>query len=103
MAVLTVVSYEIDSRSGIPNKLSSQPTRGGEPCHLCIDPSDRWLIVANHEHGSVPVFPIDADGRLDIKDIHRQMAWYKAQGLAEGPVGADVAIDRRYVIPLRER
>ena len=46
---------------------------------------------------------VDADGRLDIKDIHRQMAWYKAQGLAEGPVGADVAIDRRYVIPLRKR
>jgi 6-phosphogluconolactonase len=58
-----VASFEIGS-GGHLTPLSHQPTLGGEPCHLCCDPSGRWLLVANHEHGSVVVLPIGADGQL---------------------------------------
>jgi 6-phosphogluconolactonase len=59
-----VVSFKIDGPTGHLTLLSRQPSLGGEPCHLCCDPTGRWLLVANHEHGSVVVLPIDADGRL---------------------------------------
>jgi 6-phosphogluconolactonase len=59
-----VASFRIDPQSGALTQLSHQPTGGGEPCHLCTDLSGKWLIVANHEHGSVAVLPIDAEGRL---------------------------------------
>jgi NitT/TauT family transport system substrate-binding protein len=42
---------------------------------------------------------IDAEGRLDVKDVERQVAWYKAQGLVKGELGADAVIASRYVIP----
>ena len=42
----------------------------------------------------------DPEGRLDVQDVLRQLAWYKAQGLVKGPIGGDVIIDRRYITPL---
>jgi 6-phosphogluconolactonase len=60
----SVASFRIDQETGNLTLLSRQATIGGEPCHLCTDPSGRFLMVANHEHGSVAVFPIEANGCL---------------------------------------
>jgi NitT/TauT family transport system substrate-binding protein len=43
---------------------------------------------------------VDAEGRLDIKDILHQIAWYKSQNLLKGPIDGEELIDRRYVVPL---
>jgi len=59
-----VASFAMDRATGQLIPLSHQPSLGGEPCHLCCDPTGRWVLVANHEHGSVVVLPVDADGRL---------------------------------------
>ena len=59
-----VASYAVDQDTGHLTLLNRQTTHGGEPCHLTTDPAGRNLIVVNHEHGSVAVFPIDPDGRL---------------------------------------
>ncbi|MBV8720239.1 MAG: lactonase family protein [Chloroflexi bacterium] len=67
-----VASFSIDPRTGALAHLSRRSTRGGEPCHLCTDPTGSFLIVANHENGSVAVLPINSDGRLeDISDFHQ--------------------------------
>ena len=58
------VSFAIDPADGGLTQLSSQPTRGGEPCHLCVDPTNAFLLIANHENGTVIVFPFDASGKL---------------------------------------
>ena len=60
----SVASYEIDQATGSLEFLSRQSTHGGDPCHLCTDPTGRFLLVANHEHGSVAVFPVEPDGRI---------------------------------------
>jgi 6-phosphogluconolactonase len=60
----SVSSFAIDSSTGALTFLSRQPTEGGEPCHLCLDPTGTFVLVANHENGSVAVFPLDANGRL---------------------------------------
>ena len=60
----SVVSFDIDPQTGALNRLSRQATGGGDPCHLCSDPTGRFLVVANHEAGNVAVLPIEADGRL---------------------------------------
>jgi 6-phosphogluconolactonase len=57
-------SCAIDQETGNLTPLSHQVTSGGQACHLTTDPSGRWLLVANHEDGSVVVFPIDGDGKL---------------------------------------
>jgi NitT/TauT family transport system substrate-binding protein len=42
----------------------------------------------------------DPDARLDVKDILRQIAWYKSQDMVKPEVDGDQIIDKRYVIPL---
>ena len=44
--------------------LGAQPTLGADPCHLAVDPSGRWLAVANYSSGHVTSLPIGADGAL---------------------------------------
>lgn len=46
---------------------------------------------------------VNAEGRLDVKDIERQIEWYKSQGMIKPEVDARATIDKRYVIPLAEK
>jgi NitT/TauT family transport system substrate-binding protein len=43
---------------------------------------------------------VDAEGRVDIKDILRQIAWYRSQGMIKSEVDGEAIIDKRYAIPL---
>ncbi len=47
---------------------------------------------------------LDADARLDAKDVQHQIDWYKSQGLMKDDLKAGVLIDKRYatVLPGRE-
>lgn len=43
---------------------------------------------------------VDAEGRLDIKDVMRQIEWYKSQKFVRDDVDGNKFIDKRYVIAL---
>lgn len=43
---------------------------------------------------------IDAQARLDVKDVLHQIAWYRSQGLVKGDFDPATIIDTRYVVPL---
>lgn len=57
-----------------------------------LSPDDMKLAIAY----------FDAEARLDTKDVLRQIAWYKSQGLVKGDAEGDIVIDKRYVVPLPE-
>ena len=59
-----VSSFAIEGDGTSLRFISTQPSGGGNPCHLSTDRSGRFLLVANHEEGRVAVLPIGADGRL---------------------------------------
>jgi NitT/TauT family transport system substrate-binding protein len=44
---------------------------------------------------------IDPEAALDIADVARQVAWYKAQNLVKGELSGDQLVDRRYAIDLK--
>lgn len=46
---------------------------------------------------------IDADATLDVKDIERQLTWFKSQGMVKSDVSGDHVYDKRYVIPRSDR
>jgi hypothetical protein len=46
---------------------------------------------------------VDADARLDVKDVLHQIAWYKSEGMIKGEIDGDKIIDKRYVVPLPEK
>ena len=66
-----------------------------------------WLIGKSlgqtPEQVRLSIVSLDREARLDVKDVLRQIAWYKAQGMLKGDIDADAVIDKRYVIPLPER
>lgn len=60
----TVSAFAIDSASGELALLNQQPSGGGGPCHVSVDPSGRTVLVANYGGGSVSTFPLQEDGKL---------------------------------------
>lgn len=87
------VSFAIDQESGNLTPLNRQSTDGGEPCHLTTDPAGTHLIVANHEHGSVAVFPIESDGRLRPRSHLRQHEGSGPGPTQQGPHAHFVTFD----------
>jgi 6-phosphogluconolactonase len=57
-------AYAIDPSSGKITLLNRQSVKGATPAHLTVDPTGRYLIVANYVGGNFVVLPIAADGRL---------------------------------------
>jgi 6-phosphogluconolactonase len=61
----TISAFAIDDKTGKLTFLNSQPTQGGAPCHLVIDPTGRNVLAANYSGGSCISIPIKPDGKLD--------------------------------------
>jgi 6-phosphogluconolactonase len=59
-----VAAFAIDSATGDLKALNKQPSGGGGPCHVSVDPSGSCVLVANYGGGSVSAMPITADGSL---------------------------------------
>jgi 6-phosphogluconolactonase len=59
-----VRAFVLDAGAGNLTPLNAQPTHGDDPCHLCSDPTGRYLLAANYGSGSYSVHPIGADGHL---------------------------------------
>ena len=55
-------AFALDRDSGSLRLLNEVPTAGGNPCHLSLSRDERFLMVANHEAGSVAVLPVRRKG-----------------------------------------
>lgn len=45
--------------------LNELPTRGQGPCHVALHPRGRFAAVAHYAGGSVEIFALDDDGKID--------------------------------------
>ncbi|MGE7993227.1 lactonase family protein [Pseudomonas sp. NPDC089554] len=59
-----VSAFRVDPADGTLALLDRQPCGGINPVHLALDPSERFLVVANHISGTLAVLEVAADGRL---------------------------------------
>ncbi|MEM2905596.1 MAG: lactonase family protein [Candidatus Bathyarchaeia archaeon] len=59
-----VTAFSIDAETGELTYLNRQPSLGAHPCHLSVDKTGVYVLVANYSGGSVTVLPIERDGRL---------------------------------------
>jgi 6-phosphogluconolactonase len=59
-----VSAFAIDRQTGSLTLLNQVATRGAGPCHLSLDRTGRFVLVANYDGGSVAVFPVQANGSL---------------------------------------
>lgn len=54
----------IDNQIVAMERINSQKIDGDIPCHVTIDKTGRFLIVANYTNGSVVVFGIEPNGKI---------------------------------------
>lgn len=59
-----VSAFAVDRGTGQLRLLNQAATRGAGPCHLSLDKSGKFVLVANYDGGSIAVFPIREDGSL---------------------------------------
>jgi 6-phosphogluconolactonase len=59
-----VSAYAIDPVTAKLTFLNQKPSGGGDPSYVSLDPSGRYLMVANFLGGSVAVFALRPDGSI---------------------------------------
>ncbi|MCY3801265.1 MAG: lactonase family protein [Chloroflexi bacterium] len=59
----SISAYSIGD-DGSLTLLNVESTGGPGPCHLAVDSTDSYVIVANYYGGSVCMLPVEADGSL---------------------------------------
>lgn len=59
-----VSGFAIDRKTGKLSFLNEVSSHGADPCHLSLDKTGKYVLVANYTGGSVVAFPVFADGRL---------------------------------------
>jgi 6-phosphogluconolactonase len=59
-----VSAFRIDPATGDLTFLNTVASRGTDPCHLMVDATGRFVLIANFASGSLAVLPIESDGRL---------------------------------------
>ena len=59
-----VLALAFDRDSGALELINQQPTQGGYPCYVEVDPTGRAVVVANYNGGSVISYPLTAEGAL---------------------------------------
>ena len=57
-------AYSIDAATGELTLLNEQSSEGTGPCHVEVDQTSRYVLLANYGSGSVASYPIQEDGSL---------------------------------------
>jgi len=96
----TVSAFAINSKNGELTLLNKKPTGGTDPCHLIVDRTGRYILLANFMSGSVCVLPIQTDGSLgDASDFIQHHGASIDPNRQQGPHAHAVTLDEtnRYV------
>lgn len=60
-----VTAFAIDLPSGMLQAINAEPSLGGGPCQVSVDPSGRCVLAANYGGGSTVCLGIRGDGGLE--------------------------------------
>jgi 6-phosphogluconolactonase len=89
----SVSSFAMDAKTGQLKLLNTVSSKGDGPCHLVVDPSGKWLYVANYGGGSVAEYPVHDDGSLGESSAFVQHAGSSVnRGRQAGPHGHSTVI-----------
>ena len=87
-----VSAFALDATHGELTFLNRKPTYGTDPCHLVVDATGRYVLVANFASGSVCVLPVGDDGALgEATDFVAHVGY----GIAGPATGHDRQNDER--------
>jgi len=61
-----VSAFSVEPATGRLRLLNSVASGGAHPAHVSVDPSGRWVLVANYTGGTIATLPIQDDGSLGV-------------------------------------
>lgn len=71
-----VSAFALAPETGDLTFLNTQSSKGAHPCHLTVDGTGRWVLVANYSGGNLAVLPIDEKGFLGpAAQVVRHEGW----------------------------
>jgi 6-phosphogluconolactonase len=88
-----VSAFQIDPKTGNLKFLNQQPSLGGAPCHLTVDKTERFVLVANYDAGNVTVLPVERDGSLGLATDTVQHHGSSVKKEQEGPHAHCIILD----------
>jgi len=74
-----VSAFAIDARTYALVPINHQRTGGTYPCHVGVDHTGRWLLVANHG-GGISILPIQENGALGAPTVVMDHLGSRPQG-----------------------
>jgi len=90
----TVSAFAVNPKTGHLTFLNKKPTGGTDPCHLILDQTGKYVLLANFMSGSVCVLPIQADGSLgDASDFIQHHGASIDPNRQQGPHAHAVTLD----------
>lgn len=90
----SVSAFSVAPDTGVLTFLDARSTRGAHPCHLTVDATGRWVLVANYTGGNLAVLPIRGDGGVgDAVQVIRHEGWSRVEGRQEGPHAHSINLD----------
>ena len=110
-----VIAFERDRSTSALVELGSTSSGGGDPAHLALDPTERFVVVTNYGSGSVSVLARKPSGELgpllDLvqhdgagPDLDRQSAPHPHQTVFDPRTGfalvPDLGLDRVFIYEL---
>jgi 6-phosphogluconolactonase len=67
-----LIGFAIDEKTGELKELNQTLSGGTGPCHLAIDKTGHYIVVANYGSGSIACFRINPDGSIGEQTDHIQ-------------------------------
>jgi 6-phosphogluconolactonase len=61
-----VSAFRVDRSSGALTALNQQSSGGAGPCHVSVEATGKFALVANFASGSIAMLPIQGDGALGL-------------------------------------
>jgi 6-phosphogluconolactonase len=65
----SVTAFKLDARTGKLEFLNQQPSAGTDPCHIVVDDTGKYVLVANYSSGSVTVLPVQTSGLIGAPTV----------------------------------
>ena len=78
-----VTAFGLDVKNGKLTQLNQQPSGDTGPCHLTVDATGKYVLVAHYGGGSTTVLPIKKDGHVGpvtSQIEHKARACFRVKG-----------------------
>lgn len=96
-----VSAFAADPKSGKLTFLNEVSSHGAGPCHVAVDKTGKYVLVANYDSGSIAAFPVQQDGKLaEASSVVQHTGRGPNAERQEGPHAHNILIspDNQFVI-----